>query len=167
MRHTDLTYELVREYLHYDAETGSFMWIKKPCNRIVVGSSAGYMRPDGYKMLGLFGGPYLYHRVAWLWMTGKEAPSDIDHIDGNPSNNIFSNLRLASRSENSMNRKLSGDNKSGLKGAMWVAKDKRWYGRITLNRRGYHLGSYDCPAAAHFAYQIAADKKFGEFARVA
>lgn len=167
MRHTNLTYALVREYLHYDADTGSFTWIKKPCNRIVVGSSAGYMRPDGYKMLGLFGGPHLYHRVAWLWMTGEEAPSDIDHIDGDPSNNAFANLRLASRSENNMNAKTNRTNKSGLKGAMWIAKDKRWYARITLNKRGHHLGSYDCPAAAHLAYQIAADKMFGEFARVA
>jgi len=143
------------------------VWLKKPCNRIVVGSTAGYMRSDGYKMLGLFGGPYLYHRVAWLWMTGKEALSDIDHIDGNPSNNAFSNLRLATRSQNNMNQKTQRTSKSGLKGSWWCNKDRRWYGRITLNGRGYHLGSYDCPAAAHFAYQIAANKMFGEYSRIA
>ncbi len=92
---------------------------------------------------------------------------DIDHIDGNPSNNTFANLRLASRSENSMNKKLGGNNKTGLKGAQWCNKDSRWYGRITLKGRVHHLGSFDCPAAAHFAYQIAADKMFGKFARAA
>lgn len=162
-----LTYDIVREYLNYNPEDGSFVWIKKPCNRIVVGSTAGYMRPDGYYMLGLFGGVYLYHRLAWLWMTGEEAPMDIDHIDGNPSNNTFANLRLASRSENGMNKKLGGNNKTGLKGAQWCNKDSRWYGRITLKGRVHHLGSFDCPAAAHFAYQIAADKMFGKFARAA
>ena len=162
-----LTYELVKEYLHYNPDDGSFVWVKKPCNRIVAGSTAGYMRPDGYKMLGMFGGLYLYHRVAWLWMTGEEAPSDIDHIDGNPSNNAFANLRLATRSQNNMNAKTPKTNKAGLKGAMWCNKDNRWYGRITLNGRAHHLGVYDCPAAAHFSYQIAADKLFGQFARVA
>lgn len=32
-------------------------------------------------------------------------------------------------------------------------------------RKRIYLGWFTCPAAAHFAYVIAADKAFGEFAR--
>ena len=42
---------------------------------------------------------------------------------------------------------------------------KKWMARIKVNGVGIYLGLFDCPAAAHFAYIIEADKQFGEFAR--
>lgn len=96
--------------------------------------------------------------IAGEWPTG-----DIDHKDTNRSNNRWDNLRPATRSQNLSNSGAKPFNPIGLKGVS-VFRDK-WQSSISDNYRKVHLGTFDCPAAAHFAYIIAADNQFGEFAR--
>jgi len=47
-------------------------------------------------------------RLAYLLMEGEFPPAHIDHIDGNPWNNKWNNLRAVSQAENMRNRKLYG-----------------------------------------------------------
>lgn len=57
----------------------------------------------------------------------------IDHIDRNPLNNQRSNLRIVTKSQNSMNSKLRSDNKSGMKGVTWNKEKNSWECRIKFN----------------------------------
>lgn len=57
------------------------------------------------------------HRIVWV-LCGNTLESGmvIDHIDGNVSNNNISNLQQVSFLENSLNRRLSRNNVSGING---------------------------------------------------
>ena len=57
-------------------------------------------------------------------------------------------------------------NTSGLKSVSWHKLRKRWRATIRVDQKSIHLGMSECPAAAHFIYQIAADKYHGSFARI-
>lgn len=53
-----------------------------------------------------------------------------------------------------------------MKGVSFIQKRRIWRAAIGHNGKVLNLGNYDCPAAAHFAYIVAADKMRGEFARM-
>ena len=69
-----------------------------------------------YTYISIYGKRYPAHRLAWLYIYGEWPPDQIDHIDGEPSNNRLDNLRLATNSENQQNRKIASNNTSGAKG---------------------------------------------------
>jgi hypothetical protein len=94
---------------------------------------------------------------------------DVDHIDGNGLNNTRANLRLATRAENTHNRNRAGNNTSGYKGVhLQKGNGKRkdvWRARITVNGRRHWIGDFNSPQDAAHAYDAAARKAFGEFAK--
>ena len=91
---------------------------------------------------------------------------EIDHIDGNGLNNQKSNLRVCTRAENSRNRKLGKTNKSGYKGVSWKTENKKWQVAIMKDAKQIHLGYFFCLIKAAKAYDKAAKKLFGEFAKL-
>lgn len=91
---------------------------------------------------------------------------DVDHRDGNPSNNSFSNLRLATRSQNCINAPKPCNNTSGYKGVTWNARLSKWAARIGCNWERKFLGYYDSPIDAAKAYNMAAIDFFGEYAKL-
>ena len=152
--------------LHYDADAGLFRWIA-PCRRVgKMGIASLKASSKGYVIIRIRGKKYSAHRLAWLWMTGEWPALDIDHIDGDKTNNKWENLRLATKSQNAANAKAHKDNASGLKGVCWHLEGRKWAAEIKINRKKVYLGLFDCPAAAHLAYAVAAEKYFGEFARL-
>ncbi len=165
-----LTQERLRALLHYDPETGAFTW------RVVWGSGvarrqpgdrAGFANGDGQIRIGIDGKQHCAHRLAWLYMTGEWPKGLVDHKDLDRSNNRWSNLRAATKSQNTANSGLHVNNTSGLKGVSWNKKENKWQVNITVNKYQRRVGTFDCRAAGYFAYVIAADKAFGEFARFA
>ena len=155
-----ITPERLRELIHYDPETGTFRWamMRKGCR---VGDIVGSIDSHGYRVIRLNWKIYNAHRLAWLYMTGVWPRNQIDHKDLNKSNNKWNNLREATYSQNQANRRPY----SGLKGVSFFKRDRKWKAQIKVRGNAMHIGYYDCPAAAHFAYLIEADKHFGEFAR--
>lgn len=103
------------------------------------------------------------HRVV------MDAPDDmeVDHINGDTLDNRRCNLRLATRAENSCNRRISRNNTSGYKGVSFDKKRGVWVAYITVARRRRHLGSFPAAELAHEAYCKAALELHGEFARFA
>ena len=151
--------------LHYDPETGYFTWLVTR-GAAKLGMKAGRIMANGYVRIEIFGKQYMAHRLAWFY-THKEWPkSDIDHGNRNRNDNRLCNLRIASRAQNNGNKPIHPRNKIGLKGVCRSSKYK-FAARIKIKGKFDHLGTFDCPVAAHFAYQIAANKYFGEFARYA
>jgi hypothetical protein len=92
---------------------------------------------------------YLIHRLVWQAFKG-EIPEglEIDHIDGNKSNNRLDNLRLVTHQHNTFNSKC--------KGYSFCKRTKKWMARIGCNGKLYHLGVFNTEEEASKAYQ---DKK--------
>lgn len=161
-----LTLTRLKDFASYDAETGLFIR-NRPTgrwDRFPAGTVIGKANRLGYIELRIDGKLYRAHRLAWFYCFGQWPKNEIDHINGNPSDNRIANLREATRSQNGSNLKLSKANTSGLKG-VHLHKPGVWRARIAPRKKSICLGLYDCPAAAHFAYVIAAKELFGEFSR--
>ena len=127
------------------------------------GDIAGTLDKKGYRAITIKGRKYPAHQLAWLYMTGEWCSLVIDHCDLDPSNNCWSNLRRATKSQNNANRSLQRNNSCGLKGAS--PDGRRWRATIFKNGRIRHLGIFPTPQEAHAAYVKAARELFGEFAR--
>lgn len=116
--------------LHYCPESGILTWINPPSpSPVKVGDVAGRTHRTGYVRLKLQGVEFAAHRIAWFMQIGEWPEADIDHIDGNRSNNAWANLRAATRQENSRNR-------HGTKGVMYDVSNKAWLAYIDI---GGHL----------------------------
>jgi hypothetical protein len=89
----------------------------------------------------------------------------VDHRNGNGLDNRRQNLRLATKTENARNRPAPKNNTSGFKGVHWHKQGNAYRARIKVNGKNIHLGLFPTPTEAARAYDQAARKYFGEFAR--
>ena len=103
------------------------------------------------------------HRIIWE-MTYGPIPKgvQIDHANGNPFDNRLCNLRLATPSQNGMNRSRRSDNTSGYKGV--TKHGNAWAARVAHHGGRKHLGLFNCPTSAYLAYCKVARELHGEFA---
>lgn len=86
-----------------------------------------------------------------------------DHIDGNGLNNVRSNLRVCTVTQNQRSsRKLRGGT-SKYKGVFWNYANSKWLSAIRTNKERIYLGSFDSEIDAARAYDIAALKYHGDF----
>lgn len=90
----------------------------------------------------------------------------VDHVNGDGLDNRRANLRPATKVENSRNRRLQSNNRSGFRGVSWITAKRRWRASICVQGRRIYLGHYTTPEAAAAAYDAAAREHFGEFARL-
>lgn len=91
----------------------------------------------------------------------------VDHIDGNGLNNQQSNLRICSQRQNSQNaRKRNMKATSKYKGVHWCRRDSKWVARIVVDSKIVFLGHFSSEFAGAQAYNKAALKHFGEFAKL-
>jgi hypothetical protein len=92
---------------------------------------------------------------------------EVDHRDTNGLNCRRHNLRFCTRQQNSRNKAVRQDSRSGLKGAIWDNRAGKWKAEIWVSGRSKYLGLFSSAAEAHAAYRAAALTEFGEFARMA
>lgn len=158
----EMSLDWLATVISYDASTGDFWWLKKKRGRLTT-RPAGTVRGDGYRMVNIDGSIVYQHRLAWLFSHGAWPDVEIDHIDGNPSNNRIENLRLAVRHENAKNAGRHSNNTSGFKGVDFRKSDGKWRARIRIKGKRINLGLFNDPLEAFNAYKKAADDLHGDF----
>ena len=156
--------DMFHECLELDRATGRVFWKVKIAKKVVVGSEAGGKNNLGYRRVNLFGAPYLTHRIVFAMVHGY-CPDEVDHINGDPSDNRPENLRPATRSQQNMNRAKQNNNTSGHKGVYWFKPGKYWASRIKVGGRYVCLGYFRDIEQAAAAYQAGAEKYHGEYQR--
>lgn len=156
-----ITYERVREALHYDPETGVFTWRVKGNNRVRLGDEAGSTVSTGRRSIQLDGRKYKAHQLAWLYMTGTWPEHEIDHVNGLPGDNRFVNLRDEPRTTNMRNQVAPRrDSVSGFRGVS--PHEGRWQADIRVDGKKKYLGLFDTPEEASAAYWAAKAELHGE-----
>lgn len=163
---SEIPHERLLELLHYDPQTGVFTW-RVTHHRIRAGDRAGNenrSRPEQpYRQIMIDQKNYRTGRLAWFYMTKRLPKKEIDHRDGNPLNDIWSNLRLATSTQNKANQKKRCDNKSGFKGVH--PHGQRFYARTNINGKYRYLGMFDTAEEASEFYKQVTSAVHGEYAR--
>ncbi len=98
------------------------------------------------------------------FIIGQPGDVQIDHANHNTLDDQRQNLRVATGSQNSANRRRRSDNTTGFIGVYWRAERKKWSAMIRVNGVLKHLGYFDLPEEAAQKRDEAAYSEFGEFA---
>lgn len=115
------------------------------------GKPAGTLRKDGYWRVGKE--KVYVHKIVWELYYGTVPEGfEVDHIDGNPSNNLIENLQIKTHAENMCNTKKRKHNKTGVNGvsklvvgdysyytAQWHEGGKLIVKRFSINKLGDNL----------------------------
>ena len=146
----------LEDLLHYEPETGFLFWKARPTryfksnasckrwNKMFAGKKAlNCIDERGYPHGDLLGKRVFAHRAIWFLMTSEWPMDQIDHINGDRSDNRWNNLRSVTIQENRKNTKRRADNTSGYVGVSWDSKKEKWYSRIHFDGRSKFLGYFD------------------------
>ena len=144
----------LRHELRYDPETGDFFRaVDGRCKK--AGEKVGHINKVlGYKTVNWNGGNKYAHRLAWLYVYGR-LPREIDHINGNRSDNRLCNLREATHAQNLENISPTPKGANSLIGASFLARTGKWSAQIQIGGRKKHLGYFATEQEAHDAYKAA------------
>lgn len=146
----------LRKLLRYEPETGKLYWLPRTAgifadgDRIVAqwnsrlaGKEAfTAVSKQGYRVSRIFNRGYYAHRVIWALHHGEWPKGEVDHINGDRSDNRISNLRNVSRAENCRNTARSVRNKSGAVGVHWHKQTQKWHARIKRDGKTTSLGLF-------------------------
>jgi hypothetical protein len=165
--------ELLQELFEISADSPSgLIWKISRSPNVKPGQVAGSKNSSGYWRVGIKTDvmkQYRTHRIIYFLQTEADPKAlHIDHIFGVQDN---LNLRIATTSENGGNRKkaksfLGQQCSSKFKGVSWHKRDKKWCSQIQVQQKTIHLGYFIDEIKAAFAYNKAAVKYFGEFAKL-
>ena len=139
-----------------------FVWIVSGSGRH-IGKRAGSLHINGYRTVYVDGRSYPEHHLVWLWHHGV-IPKELDHENGNPSDNRIGNLRLSTRCENMWNQDARKNNTSGYKNVTWHKAANKWAAQIRYMGKRKHLGVFDDAKDADEFATLAAEMLHGRFA---
>jgi hypothetical protein len=102
---------------------------------------------------------WLSHGVVYMHrvVAGASRGQEVDHINRNPLDNRRANLRIVSRAQNLVNRKVFKNNLSGVKGVYFDKQKQKWIARAQI--------ACDSKEDAERIYQAISNLVYGEFAR--
>lgn len=143
----------LHEYLRYDPDTG-YVFFNKPVKgrKKPLTEPLGSVGKQGYLQAEIKGVQYKVHRLAWFLYYGHWPAEQIDHINKDKADNRINNLRCGN-SINNHNRDMP-KGVSGIVGAHWNSRKKKFTSSIKVNGVKEHLGYFNCPTSAHLAYLL-------------
>ena len=154
--------ESIKVLIDYDPATG---FIRRKTGR-TADIIANHTMAEGYIRITIDGFKYLGHILAWLYMTGDWAPDEIDHMDGNRSNNRWSNLRVLARQANAQNIGTTRANSSICVGVSFLPKTQKYRAYISPNGMQIHLGIFSTKEEAIAARVLGVKKFFPHCTRI-
>lgn len=138
--------------LTYSPDTGVFCH-RKNGHGVTAGMQAGRIDSWGHRQIRVYGKRYSAHRLAFLYMTGSWPKQTVDHINGDPDDNRWPNLRDVSTKVNNQNiRRASSKSSTGLLGVSKTRNGERFTSKIQVDGRMKYLGTFDTPEEAHAAH---------------
>lgn len=162
------------EYFTYDAGTGDLIWKERPMahfrneadfkrwNTRWAGKVSGNINAHGYRVCRVGGKNYRYARIIWEMHHGPIPDGmQIDHINGNRSDDRIVNHRCCTESQNYVNKLRHSRTSSGLKGV--YANKGGWCSKIKAHGKMLHLGTYGTKAEAAVVFAKASLRYHGKF----
>lgn len=152
-----LTQEVLKELLHYNPDSGVFTWkfrdrkwfsceqaykawnAKYPITRA---GSIGVRMGKRYCVIRVLSKAEFAHRLAHLYVNGGYPSDEVDHINGDGTDNRRCNFREVNHRDNHLNQKLHSNNTSGCSGVHWCKRTRRWKSVIRVNYRKIYLGVF-------------------------
>lgn len=167
---------VLAQLFDYDPVTGILTWRERPVGMFTdkkqpaawnakiwnsknAGKPATSRTSNGYRGTSIWRNRFLAHRIIWKLVHGDE-PQEVDHVNGDRSDNRLENLRNVPHVLNNRNNRRSKNNTSGATGVAWDESRKKWHARMSVSYRTRHIGSFDRFDDAVAARQ-AAQVKFG------
>jgi hypothetical protein len=135
-------------------------WNKKYAHQKVMGTVS-----KGYTSVLWKGGVKKMHQIVWALHHGKMPNDQIDHINGDRSDNRISNLREATQQQNAMNRGADKKSTSKYVGVSWSNSHGKWVAQIQSGKKNKRIGYFRTEIEAAEAYQKEAIALRGEWAR--
>lgn len=120
------------------------------------------LRPDGYIQSTYHDGTRIVHELLHRFVMRATPEQLVDHQDGHRLDCRKSNLRVITPQQNCFNR-------APINGREWKGiypHGRKWKARIKIDGQTVYLGSYETAEIAARAYDEAAKRLFGEFARL-
>ena len=139
------------------------LFYKKTVGARKKGLEAGYEHHSGYRQIIVNGICYRLHRLIWFYHYEVWPKDQLDHIDGDNTNNRIENLREATRSQNNWNTKSRSGSSSRFKGVHRFRN--RWRARCCINGKYTSLGCFETEEEAAKAYASFVKPLHGEFYR--
>ena len=146
--------ESLKKFTHYNPETGILKRVGRLSwkgNFIECDFQPKSKTVYGYYQLNIFGRPYLVHRLIFLYMNGELPENDVDHINGDRTDNRWCNLREVTRMENLHNMGVRPNNTTGHVGISLRSDTGSYHAYIDYNNKRIHLGNFadiDCAIEA-------------------
>ena len=148
--------ELTKEYLNwlfdYDQERGVLIWKNHWSGTIrtkYIGRNAGNINRKGYRAVTINFKEKLAHHLIWF-LEHDVWPTQIDHINGDKTDNRIVNLRHVTTRQNCNNFKIHRRGK--LVGASWEKRRLKWESYIHFGNKKKHLGYFNSELEAHQRY---------------
>ena len=149
--------------IHYDEDTGVFtrLGVQGRLNK----EAALTPTSNGYFTVCVEGSNFKAHRLAFLYVTGMWPVEGVDHKNGDKRDTRFSNLRLATSSENNHNRSINTNSKTGVKGVHFSNRRGKFVAQVRKKGSKGFNKEFDTLEEAREAIKIERERLHGLFAK--
>lgn len=160
MKLSDITQDYLKQKFTYDG--ANLVW-KDTRFTSKIGKKAGTTTFAGYRQIAVDKISVREHRLVFMYVHGY-MPKEIDHINGNRSDNRIENLRDCTATINNRNSKTPNTNQTGIKGVFWDNSRNKWHGRVWADGKFAFSKCYEKFEDAVQAVREARQLHHGEYA---